>query len=139
MSKFVATFLAIGSGAVLSVSLAYGEAGGGSRIDLAEGWTIQSSAKVAEKGEVISTSGFRTGRLVSVERADYSSGRAGEQQGLSRPVLRNEPPVHSGHDLQHRDEFLQHGHARRQPVRRALVVSHASSGCRPRSRGSGCG
>ena len=61
MSKFVATFLAIGSGAVLSVSLAYGEAGGGSRIDLAEGWTIQSSAKVAEKGEVVSTSGFRTG------------------------------------------------------------------------------
>ena len=61
MSKFVATFLAIGSGAVLSVSLAYGEAGGGSRIDLAEGWTIQSSATVAEKGEVVSTSGFRTG------------------------------------------------------------------------------
>src|SRR5580700_8862031 len=36
-----------------------GPAGNGPRIDLAKGWLIQSSAKVADKGDAISRNGFQ--------------------------------------------------------------------------------
>jgi exo-1,4-beta-D-glucosaminidase len=45
-------------GLVLLVS-AQGRAGG--RVDLSEGWSLQSSARVAQKGDAISVAGYRTG------------------------------------------------------------------------------
>jgi exo-1,4-beta-D-glucosaminidase len=44
------------------IQSAWGQAGSavsGSRIDLSKGWLIQSSAKVTDKGEVVSSSGFQ--------------------------------------------------------------------------------
>ena len=61
MSKFVAPLLAAGLGVALCLPQARGQglnAAAGSRIDLATGWSIQSSAKVAEKGDVLSTPKF---------------------------------------------------------------------------------
>ena len=65
MSKFVTPLLTIGLGLALCLPPAHGQApnagGNGSRIDLAKEWWIQSSTKVAEKGDVVSTSKFRPG------------------------------------------------------------------------------
>ena len=61
--KLTCALLTIACVAALSgLKLAWGQpgpAGNGSRIDLAKGWLIQSSAKVTDKGDVISRSGFQ--------------------------------------------------------------------------------
>jgi exo-1,4-beta-D-glucosaminidase len=61
-SKFASPLLTAGLSMALFLPQATGQtpaSAAGSRIDLAKGWSIQSSAKVAEKGDVLSTPKFR--------------------------------------------------------------------------------
>ena len=63
MSNFTYSLLTIALGTALCLPAARGQsapAGNGSRIDLASGWLIQSSAQVPEKGDSISQTGFQT-------------------------------------------------------------------------------
>src|ERR1022692_3225803 len=61
--KFAYALLAIAwSNGLCGLKPAWGQpapAGNGSRMDLAKGWLIQSSAKVTDKGAVVSRSGFQ--------------------------------------------------------------------------------
>ena len=62
MSHFVAPLLMAGFGVVLTLPQVFAQAPNapaGSRIDLAKAWSIQSSAKVTEKGDVLSTPKFQ--------------------------------------------------------------------------------
>jgi len=62
LDKFVAPLLAIALSTALCLPEARGQAAhaaNGSRIDLANGWRIQSSAQVMEKGDTVSTAEFR--------------------------------------------------------------------------------
>ncbi len=104
----------------------------GLRLELREGWAIQSSAKVTAGGEALSQPGFATAGWHRATRADHRRLGPGGRRHLPRPVLRDEPAEDPGHDLQGRHELLERRDARGQPVRRALVVPH---GARPAARG----
>ncbi len=52
-------------------------------LPLADGWTLQSSGKVAETGDVISTPVLRAERVVHGYGANHGGGRIGKAEGLS--------------------------------------------------------
>ncbi len=72
------------------------------KLALHEGWTLQTSAKVEAKGDVISTAQFSPTGWHQVTRAVYGRSGAGEGQNAARSIFRDEPAQLSRRDLSDR-------------------------------------
>ena len=68
-------------------------------LPLAEGWALQSSARVKDGGEAITAPGYKAGGLVPDLGAQHGGGRAGEEQRLPGSLLRDEHPQLPGDEL----------------------------------------
>ena len=108
--------------AILLVVLAAAAEPAEVRLELREGWALQSSAQVKEGGEAVSRPGFPTAGWhratvpTTVVAALVADGTYPDPHyGMN---LRKLP----GGDVQGRHELLERADARGQPVRRALVV-----------------
>ena len=92
------------------------------RLPLAQGWALQSSAKVKAAGEELSRPGFATEGWHRVERAEHGGRGARRGGGLSGSLLRHEPALDPGDDLSDRPALHPAADARGQPVQAVVVV-----------------
>ena len=91
-------------------------------LSLREGWNLQSSGKVDEKGRGSFQPDFKPKEWYTVTVPTTVVAAIVEDKGLSRSWLRDEFAVVARSYLSHRLEFFQHPNATGQPFHHSVVV-----------------
>ena len=129
LASVLAVLIATGLAVAPAAARTPGTPSGPPRLLLDKDWDLQTSANVRVSGAELSQAAFKPNAWHAVDGAHHGGGRAGQERRLSRPVLRDEHPRHSRHDLQGRLELLQQRDGRPTAPSPCPGGTASSSGC----------